>query len=155
MDGSLYTLLGVAPNATAEEIRSAYLSQVARFHPDRHEGNPLAELAAEKLSELNRAYEVLSDPLRRAEYDASLRPATGALRHRPWWTRPWGVLLLALAFLVLLRVPVVRAVLRPGTPGPLVALVLLAVAFAAYAWHRRRRRQPLRQVLHSSGKRPR
>ena len=65
-----YAVLGVAPTATAAEIRARYLELVARYHPDRHGGNPLSDLATEKLARLNRAYETLSDPPRRAAYDA-------------------------------------------------------------------------------------
>jgi hypothetical protein len=65
-----YAILEIAPTATAAEIRAAYLALVSRYHPDRHEGNPLADLASAKLAEVNRAYEILSDPVRRAAWDA-------------------------------------------------------------------------------------
>jgi curved DNA-binding protein CbpA len=65
----LYALLGVSPDATGPEIRRRYLELVERYHPDRHQGNPLNELAGERLREVNRAYAVLSDPVSRAEYD--------------------------------------------------------------------------------------
>lgn len=44
---------------------------VSRYHPDRHQGNDLEELAKEKLIEVNEAYEVLSKSQLRAEYDAA------------------------------------------------------------------------------------
>ena len=60
-----YAILGVAPTASEAEIRAAYRALVAKYHPDRHQGNPLEELASAKMAEINRAYEILSDPVRR------------------------------------------------------------------------------------------
>jgi hypothetical protein len=64
-----YAVLGVSRSASEAEIKAAYREQVAKYHPDRHSGNPLEELAAAKMAEINRAYEILSDPERRAGYD--------------------------------------------------------------------------------------
>jgi curved DNA-binding protein CbpA len=66
-----YVILEIPRSATDTEIRAAYLALVSRYHPDRHEGNPLADLASAKLAEVNRAYEILSDPARRAAWDAT------------------------------------------------------------------------------------
>jgi len=51
-------------------VTRAYKDLVARYHPDRHQDNELKDLAEEKLAELNTAYEVLSDPGRRAAHDS-------------------------------------------------------------------------------------
>jgi curved DNA-binding protein CbpA len=64
-----YIVLGVSRTATATQIRDAYRTLGARYHPDRHQGNPLQELASAKMAELNRAYEILSDPARRRAFD--------------------------------------------------------------------------------------
>jgi curved DNA-binding protein CbpA len=64
-----YAVLNVARTATAEEIRAAYLSLAARYHPDQHQGNPLEELASARMAEINDAYEILSDRARRAAFD--------------------------------------------------------------------------------------
>ena len=61
-----YQLLGVARDATDEAIRAAYRDRVKRMHPDRHGGT---EAAHEAFLELQAAYEVLSDPDRRAAHD--------------------------------------------------------------------------------------
>lgn len=66
-----YLVLGVARTATAAEIRAAYHELGAKYHPDRHQGNPLEELASAKMKEINRAYQILSDPAGRAAFDRS------------------------------------------------------------------------------------
>lgn len=69
---SHYEILGIDRSASLKQIRKAYLELVAQYHPDRHQGNPLEDLARERLVKINTAYEVLSNPTRRAEYDAKL-----------------------------------------------------------------------------------
>ena len=64
-----YLVLVVERTATEAEIRAAYRKLGAKYHPDRHQGNPLEELASAKMAEINRAYEILSDPARRAAFD--------------------------------------------------------------------------------------
>ena len=64
-----YAVLGIDRTATAAEIRAAYRAQVERYHPDRHQGNPLEDLASARMVEINQAYELLSDPDRRAAFD--------------------------------------------------------------------------------------
>ena len=61
-----YDILGVSKTATDEEIKKAYRSMAKKYHPDLNPGN--AE-AAEKLKEVNEAYEVLSDKTKRSNYD--------------------------------------------------------------------------------------
>jgi len=69
--GSHYDLLQVNPRATAAEIRAAYKQLVNKYHPDQYAGHPLEDLASRRLSELNEAYRILSDPKLRARYDAT------------------------------------------------------------------------------------
>jgi DnaJ-class molecular chaperone len=61
----------VKREAAADEVRSAYRALCRRHHPDRNPGNAAA---AAKMVEINAAYHVLSNALRRAEYDRSLTP---------------------------------------------------------------------------------
>jgi len=61
-----YEVLGVAPSSTSEEIKEAYRKLAFRYHPDR---NQASEDAIKRMAELNEAYAVLSDPVRRREYD--------------------------------------------------------------------------------------
>ena len=55
-----YEVLGIKEGASQEEIKAAYREQVKKYHPDRHQDNPLYELAEEKLQEINEAYEYLT-----------------------------------------------------------------------------------------------
>jgi curved DNA-binding protein len=61
-----YEILGVAPGAGDEEIRSAFRRLARMYHPDKTGNNREAE---DRFKEINEAYEVLSDPERRDRYD--------------------------------------------------------------------------------------
>jgi len=61
-----YQVLGLERSASAEEIKKAYRKMALQFHPDRNPGNKEAE---DKFKEAAEAYEVLSDPNKRARYD--------------------------------------------------------------------------------------
>lgn len=80
----LYDVLGVRNSATPEEIRKAYRTLALKHHPDRNPGDRDAE---EKFKELAGAYEVLSDPEKRAEYDDVL---AGRARAGPEPNGPFG-----------------------------------------------------------------
>ena len=61
-----YEVLSVSRGASDQELKSAYRKQALKYHPDRNPGNRAAE---EKFKEASEAYQVLSDPTRRAAYD--------------------------------------------------------------------------------------
>jgi len=62
-----YKLLGVEKNASDAEIKKSYRSKAMKFHPDRNKDNP--EQAEAKFKQIKEAYEILSDPKKRAAYD--------------------------------------------------------------------------------------
>mmetsp|Transcript_144016 Transcript_144016/g.460916 ORF Transcript_144016/g.460916 Transcript_144016/m.460916 type:complete len:543 (-) Transcript_144016:126-1754(-) len=64
--GTYYQILGVPPNATAEEIKLQYRRLALKLHPDKNRDDPNA---TERFQELQEAYEVLSDVERRQGYD--------------------------------------------------------------------------------------
>ena len=55
-----YSVLGVSPNASDEEIKKAYRELARKYHPDNYQNNPLADLAEEKMKEINEAYETIT-----------------------------------------------------------------------------------------------
>ena len=66
----LYGTLGVAKNAPPDEIKKAYRKLARRYHPDRNPGDAAAE---ERFKEIQGAYDVLSDPEQRRQYDSPAR----------------------------------------------------------------------------------
>ncbi|MTV50138.1 molecular chaperone DnaJ [Heliobacillus mobilis] len=70
-----YEVLGVSREAGEQEIKKAYRKLLKEYHPDVH---PDKKLAEEKIKEINEAYEVLSDPDKRAQYDQFGHAGPGA-----------------------------------------------------------------------------
>ena len=55
-----YEVLGVSPNASDEEVKRAYRELARKYHPDNYQNNPLADLAEEKMKEVNEAYDAIT-----------------------------------------------------------------------------------------------
>ncbi|WP_119287356.1 molecular chaperone DnaJ [Azohydromonas sediminis] len=81
-----YEVLGVARNASDDDIKKAYRKLAMKYHPDRNQGDE-AKKAEEKFKEAKEAYEMLSDPQKRAAYDqfghAGVDPNMGMGRGGP------------------------------------------------------------------------
>ncbi|HZY19337.1 MAG TPA: J domain-containing protein [Ramlibacter sp.] len=105
---SHYDTLHVAPDATADALRSAYRRAAQKHHPDRCGDDPAAQ---QRMARINEAYAVLSHPERRASYDrwvqarhARQRAEAAASAARPsrlaaaW---PWGLIAATAAFTML------------------------------------------------------
>ena len=74
-----YETLGVAPNASQDDIRKAYRKAAKETHPDLNPGKPEAE---KRFKEINAAYDVVGDADKRKRYDAGEIDETGAERQR-------------------------------------------------------------------------
>ncbi len=55
-----YKVLGVSPSATDDEVKKAYRELAKKYHPDNYADNPLADLAQEKMKEINEAYDTIT-----------------------------------------------------------------------------------------------
>ncbi len=63
-----YEVLGVSEDADEETIKKAYRELVKKYHPDKYVNNPLADLASEKIKEINKAYDMLTNKKNTASY---------------------------------------------------------------------------------------
>lgn len=59
-----YKVLGISPTATEEEVKAAYRELAKKYHPDNYADSPLADLANEKMQEINEAYDMIIKRLR-------------------------------------------------------------------------------------------
>ncbi len=66
MEADYYETLGVPKDASADDIKKAFRKLARKYHPDLNPGNKTSE---QKFKEINLAYEVLSDPEKKAQYD--------------------------------------------------------------------------------------
>lgn len=83
MSDNPYEVLGVKPNATQDEIQSAYRKLAKKLHPDLNPGNARAE---EKFKQVGAAYGLLGDPEKRGKFDRGEIDASGAERQqRPFY----------------------------------------------------------------------
>ena len=82
-----YTTLGVKKDATQDEIQKAYRGLAKKLHPDLNPGNKVAE---DKFKELSAAYDLLSDPDKRARFDRGEIDASGTERPRQQYYRDFA-----------------------------------------------------------------
>lgn len=122
---SYYTLLGVAPDASTEEIEAAYERQRNRYSPDRvaEMGEELARVANERLAAFERARATLTDPGARAAYDQGEGGAKAG-RERSSLSRRELTMLIGGALVGLLLIAVVWTLAGRSTT-PTVSMVKL------------------------------
>ncbi len=72
-----YSVLGVSQNASDEEVKKAYRELARKFHPDNYQNNPLADLAEEKMKEINEAYDTITKQRSGGYSGSSSRNYTG------------------------------------------------------------------------------
>ena len=118
-----YSLFGLARNATAEDIRQAYFLAARRYHPDTN----IAPGETELFLDFQRAYEVLSNPEKRAEYNLTLppeKPPEFPLDHRLIFSRS-GLVQMDEPQLVYVILEVSRPASVQATPTPSMNLCLV------------------------------
>ena len=81
-EANLYEVLGLSTDATQKQIRKAYLQSSLKHHPDKNPGNE--NEARQQFVRIGQAYEILSDPVQKAQYDRELRGG-GAASWRERW----------------------------------------------------------------------
>lgn len=59
-----YSVLGIQPTATDEEVKKAYRELAKKYHPDHYADSPMADLAQEKMQEINEAYDAIMNARR-------------------------------------------------------------------------------------------
>jgi curved DNA-binding protein CbpA len=64
-----YRILGVSHTATDAEIKAAYRELAKKYHPDNYSGSPIADLAGEKMKEINEAYDAIVAERKRRKQD--------------------------------------------------------------------------------------
>ena len=62
-----YSVLGISPSATDEEVKKAYRELAKKYHPDRYTDSPLADVASEKMKEINEAYDKILEERKNAK----------------------------------------------------------------------------------------
>lgn len=77
-----YKVLQVSPNASDEEVKTAYRELARKYHPDNFNGNPLSDLATEKMQEINDAYDRIME-MRRGSRDSGGSYSQGQDGARP------------------------------------------------------------------------
>ena len=73
MTQDYYKVLGIAPNATVNELKNAYRRLAFQYHPDRNQSDPTTN---RKMEDINEAYATLSDATKRGIHDIPLRYGT-------------------------------------------------------------------------------
>lgn len=113
-----YSVLGIDPTSTSEQVQQAYHRKANELHPDRHAGSPddVQASAHKAMSDVNEAFRVLGDSIRRKAYDASLAKAQARKAARSGRSIDFGSGPAVAVYLLVVAVgvPVLRAVSESG-----------------------------------------
>ena len=85
-----YRVLGVSPNATDDEVKEAYRSLAKKYHPDNYAGSPIADLASEKMKEVNEAYDQVTSERKAARQRGSSSQNAGGQSASENYHQYWG-----------------------------------------------------------------
>jgi curved DNA-binding protein CbpA len=144
-----YQILGLEWNASVEDIRKAYRTYAAKFHPDKHEGDPFFE---ERFKDVKEAYEFLSDTQKRWKYDikkfgkskAILKPGFNDFGHHDKREREKrklrvdvshiDIYLAAFYFINLTAWAIIKRIKENASPGGYVWGVFLSALSSLLLW---------------------
>lgn len=138
-----YKILQVHPEASLEVMNNAYRALVKQYHPDRYHTHRKTALN-EKMQEINEAYQVLSNPASRAEYDRRYHHKTGMTN--PEASNPTSTMSHTIRRMLLWGIGtylVVRFLLAPFLSNPVLKiLILFAVIFGLIRIYSKRKPTP-------------
>ena len=145
---SYYEILGVASTATQAEIKDRFRFLANAYHPDKFPGTKQKAKAEEEFKEINAAYQILSVPAKRAEYDRRLgHPnfpnSSRQQRSAPSPQQPpqksadmyavGQTIIRTIIFAFLFYLASFMA-MRMGVMGVVLFLIILAVIYSKYFW---------------------
>jgi curved DNA-binding protein CbpA len=126
-ESDYYSILQVDPGAEKEVIDAAYRRLAAKYHPDV---NPSAD-ALERMKQMNAAYDVLSEPRKRAEYDRSRRSTTWRMPPAPRIDGGWR----DMARRLLIPAGLLVFMFLTSRMGPRLGFIIAAILVAlVYYW---------------------
>lgn len=144
---NFYEILGVPPQASQQKIKERFRFLANAYHPDKFSSNSHKEHAEEEFKKINQAYQVLSVPAKRADYDRRLalsQPFTPPQsQHNPQQNAKqpaqpavdiYGIgrsFIRTVAFAAFFYIAI-NVVLRMGVGGLILVLILAVVIYAKY-----------------------